>query len=202
MWLFESKVRFWHSFKLFVVRQQDFWARRQPSVTLLQIVAGSGAFLQLHLAYATQLGALLYCRRRPYRVECTGSLPTSEVKRRRARLVLGWGTAREVLRVLTAFASRRPVFQLPPRMTTIMLPTFRANALLLARPRVSSFQVDALFQVASCSPGGSLINAVPDASCKAPPSLKSNPKPSNSHPATSQCRIIRWPHASGEAKAM
>ena len=43
------------------------------------------------------------CRRRPYRVECTGSLPTSEVKRRRARLVLGWGTAREVLRVLSAF---------------------------------------------------------------------------------------------------
>ena len=34
-------------------------------------------------------------RRRPYRVECTGSLLTSEVKRRRARLVLGWGTARE-----------------------------------------------------------------------------------------------------------
>ena len=44
------------------------------------------------------------CHRwRPYRVECTGSLPTSEVKRRRARLVLGWGTAREDLRVLPAF---------------------------------------------------------------------------------------------------
>ena len=42
-------------------------------------------------------------RRRPYRVECTGSLPTSEVKRRRARSVLGWGTAREVLWVLSAF---------------------------------------------------------------------------------------------------
>ena len=28
---------------------------------------------------------------RPYHVECTGSLPTSEVKRHRARLVLGWG---------------------------------------------------------------------------------------------------------------
>ena len=41
-------------------------------------------------------------RWRPYRVECTGSLPTSEVKRRRARLVLGWGTAREDLRVLPA----------------------------------------------------------------------------------------------------
>ena len=43
------------------------------------------------------------CHRwRPYRVECTGSLPTSEVKRRRARSVLGWGTAREDLRVLSA----------------------------------------------------------------------------------------------------
>ena len=41
-------------------------------------------------------------RWRPYRVECTGSLPTSEVKRRRARLVLGWETAREDLRVLPA----------------------------------------------------------------------------------------------------
>jgi hypothetical protein len=41
-------------------------------------------------------------RRRPYRAECTGSLLTSEVKRRRARLVLGWGTAREDPRVLPA----------------------------------------------------------------------------------------------------
>ena len=41
-------------------------------------------------------------RWRPYRVECTGSLPTSEVKRRRAQSVLGWGTAREDLRVLPA----------------------------------------------------------------------------------------------------
>ena len=44
-------------------------------------------------------------RWRPYRVECTGSLPNSEVKRHRARLVLGWGTAREDLRVLLAFSS-------------------------------------------------------------------------------------------------
>ena len=47
-------------------------------------------------------------RQRPYRVECTGSLPNSEVKRRRARLVLGWGTAREDLRVLLAFCLRLP----------------------------------------------------------------------------------------------
>ena len=42
-------------------------------------------------------------RRRPYRVEYPGSLLTSEVMQLRARLVLGWGTAWEDLRVLTAF---------------------------------------------------------------------------------------------------
>ena len=36
-------------------------------------------------------------------VENTGSLLTSEVKRHRARLVLGWGTAWEDLWVLSAF---------------------------------------------------------------------------------------------------
>ena len=40
---------------------------------------------------------------RPYRVENTGSLPNSAVKQRRARLVLGWGTAWESLGVLLAF---------------------------------------------------------------------------------------------------
>jgi hypothetical protein len=64
----------------------------------------------LHLFVACEVGrhvsfwgACVVHRWRPYRVECTGSLPTSEVKRRRARLVLGWGTAREDLRVLPAF---------------------------------------------------------------------------------------------------
>ncbi len=42
-------------------------------------------------------------RQRPYCVENTGSLPNSEVKHRKARIVLGWVTAREVLRVLLAF---------------------------------------------------------------------------------------------------
>ena len=52
-------------------------------------------------------GVLRNCLRwRPYRVKCTGSLLTSEVKRRRARLVLGWGTAWEDLRVLSAFLPR------------------------------------------------------------------------------------------------
>ena len=62
---------------------------------------------------AISLACVLACvgvgpdrRRRPYRVECTGSLSTSEVKQRRARLVLGWGTAWEDLRVLSAFFAR------------------------------------------------------------------------------------------------
>ena len=44
-----------------------------------------------------------FSRQRPYCVECTGSLLNSEVKPRKARIVLGWVTAREVLRVLLAF---------------------------------------------------------------------------------------------------
>ena len=44
-------------------------------------------------------------------MECTGSLPNSEVKPRKARIVLGWVTAREVLRVLlTFFFFENPAF--------------------------------------------------------------------------------------------
>ena len=48
----------------------------------------------------------LYDCWRPYRAEYTGSLPNSEVNRRRARSVLDWGTVREHLRVLPAFFTR------------------------------------------------------------------------------------------------
>ena len=54
-------------------------------------------------------------RQRPYRVECTGSLPNSEVKRRRARIVPGWGTAWEHLRVLSAFSTQDHPGQEQPR---------------------------------------------------------------------------------------
>ena len=56
-----------------------------------------------------------------------GSLSTSEVKRHRARLVLGWGTAWEDLRVLSAFFpgeerqeehSQRPL-RLPIQLNTL-----------------------------------------------------------------------------------
>lgn len=51
---------------------------------------------------------------RPYCVENTGSLPNSEVKQRKARIVLGWVTAREVLRVLLAFyIFHRPLIPAP-----------------------------------------------------------------------------------------
>ena len=63
--------------------------------------------LQRALTTPTSLAERLYLRWRPYRVERTGSLPTSEVKRRRARLVLGWGTAREDLRMPPALSTSR-----------------------------------------------------------------------------------------------
>ena len=82
------------------------------------------------------------CRRRPYRVECTGSLPTSEVKRRRARLVLGWGTAWEHLRVLSAFASRRE--DPYPHPSNILLSRKSCeHGFAIACPRVASCGADA-----------------------------------------------------------
>ena len=44
-----------------------------------------------------------FCRR-PYCAESTRSHPNSEVKLRKARSVLGWGTAWEALRVPLAFS--------------------------------------------------------------------------------------------------
>ena len=62
-------------------------------------------------------------RRRPYRIECTGSLLTSEVKQCRARSVLGWGTAWEDLRVLSAFY----VARLPGPYSPISEPRFHSR---------------------------------------------------------------------------
>ena len=45
------------------------------------------------------------CRQRPYHVESTGSRPITEVKQRRARLVLGWVTAWEHRVLLATFFS-------------------------------------------------------------------------------------------------
>ena len=46
--------------------------------------------IRLHERYISSV-----CRQRPYHVESTGSRPITEIKQRRARLVLGWVTAWE-----------------------------------------------------------------------------------------------------------
>ena len=53
---------------------------------------------------ATDESNRLYFRQRPYCVEYTRSHPNSEVKLRKARSVLGWGTAWEALRVPLTFS--------------------------------------------------------------------------------------------------
>ena len=52
--------------------------------------------------YTSIVGTRTTARQRPYRDEYTGSLPNSEVNRRRARSVLPWGTGWEALWVLLA----------------------------------------------------------------------------------------------------
>lgn len=47
------------------------------------------------IVYVMCVARSLFHRQRPYHVEYTGSRPITEVKQRRARLVLGWVTAWE-----------------------------------------------------------------------------------------------------------
>jgi hypothetical protein len=89
--------------------------RRVPVFVVAFCFWGLSCVLSLLISSRFSMGYSRFCfllgsyffpvlfRRRPYRVECTGSLLTSEVKRHRARLVLGWGTAWEHPRVLSAF---------------------------------------------------------------------------------------------------
>ena len=60
-------------------------------------------FLTFSGEYRSQRSSGYSVRWRPYRAEYTGSLPNSEVNRRRARSVLNWGTVREHPWVLPAF---------------------------------------------------------------------------------------------------
>ena len=75
-------------------------------------------------------------RQRPYCAECTRSHPNSEVKQRKARIVLGWGTAWEVLRVPLAFIfPQKNTTKTPPQEIMkkqnwrIWLKTMQKNAL-------------------------------------------------------------------------
>ena len=93
-------------------------------------------------------------RRRPYRVEYTGSLLTSEVKRRRARLVLGWGTAREDLRVLSAFHTHSfSHSSLKAAVGTISIEKAHLFFLLFKVVEVSSFELSVEYMhVMRCDP--------------------------------------------------
>ena len=75
-----------------------------------------------------------YVRWRPYLVEYTGSLLTSEVKLPRAWLVLGWGTAWEHLKVLSAFSSAFPT--LSPELAAARVRGPRADQRPIAAPRL------------------------------------------------------------------
>ena len=73
---------------------------------------------------------LAVCRQRPYHVESTGSRPITEVKQRRARLVLGWVTAWEHRVLLTTFffvflSSFQFFLQTPSVASVIFFCTFR-----------------------------------------------------------------------------
>ena len=85
-------------------------------------------------------------RRRPYRVECTGSLLTSEVKQHRARLVLGWGAAWGDLRVLSAFSLflRIRCARIIVRWCPVLrnLPVFTTSAVLGIRLRPYGWRLD------------------------------------------------------------
>ena len=67
-------------------------------------------FLTFPVEHRSQRSSGYSARWRPYRAEYTGSLPNSEVNRRRARSVLNWGTVREHPWVLPAFCFRLLVF--------------------------------------------------------------------------------------------
>ena len=69
------------------------------SVTMHVHARAGAAHLTLHVAHVTHARCVAIW----HRVQCTGSLLNSEVKWRRARLVLRWRTAWEDLRVLSAF---------------------------------------------------------------------------------------------------
>ena len=70
--------------------------------SVLRALVSSFLFCFVHSSPYKHYFSLVY-RQRPYHVENTGSRPITEVKQRRARLVLGWVTAWEHRVLLATF---------------------------------------------------------------------------------------------------
>ena len=68
----------------------------------IEVVSDAGSKV-IDAIHHTNILCTRYVCQRPYCAEHTRSHQNSEVKQRKARSVLGWGTAWEVLRVLLAF---------------------------------------------------------------------------------------------------
>ena len=89
------------------------WCALQNCASYIQFVSNFHFLLNFEQAHPRFSSITAPCRwcsvpfcQRPYCDEHTRSHPNSEVKHRKARSVLGWGTAWEVLRVLLAFCAR------------------------------------------------------------------------------------------------
>ncbi len=119
--------------------------------------------------------------RRQYRVEYTGSLPTSEVKRRRARSVLGWGTAWEHLRVLSAFYGRpggRQCSRGPESSVQEVCYTSRYVRVILTHVRTTSDN-------GACACNAAYSDQRPEPSVRSPESRVQSPEPRAQSPSPS-----------------
>ena len=79
---------------------------RRLVATLIHIDSASFSFFLSFSLFSVIFMKVIFSlvfRQRPYHVENTGSRPITEVKQRRARLVLGWVTAWEHRVLLATF---------------------------------------------------------------------------------------------------
>ena len=117
-------------------------------------------------------------RWRPYRCEYTGSLQNSEVNRSRARIVLRWGTAREVLRVLPALL-----------FSTHFTPRIRSSASGQAYGYRSHF--GSRYQIVACYPQSLFGPPPPEGDGPCPPSGTPVPLLGHLSPLWDTCPPLR-----------
>ena len=91
-----------------VFRQLFMCSSKSRSVARpLLFVASLNLFVTIHFRvpchFFQDASIIIAFRRWPYRVECTGSLSTSDVKQHRAQLVLGWASG--CCRLLSSFVN-------------------------------------------------------------------------------------------------